>query len=348
MYRNTYAEINLEAIRHNLEVLNQKFSNYDYRFAVVKADCYGHGLKAIQPMLDAGCNYLAVATLEEALEVRELHPETPILCLGIIPYSGLNKAKENNITLTISNLDYVKNAPDQTFSGIKTHLKVNTGMNRLGFKDSAELAEAYSILGNVEGIYTHIYDTDSREHTEAQIQRFQELTAQLPLNEIKIVHTGASEATLNYPKPDFVNACRFGITMYGFYAPAELGLESTFSLESEVIQINTLEAGESLGYGGTFVANETTKIAVIPIGYADGIIRKNKGRNVYINNQPYEIVGNICMDMLFVKIDDTIKVGDTVELLRDKEHIKETADYLETIPYEVLCSISKRVPRIYK
>ena len=136
--------------------------------------------------------------------------------------------------------------------------------------------------------------------------------------------------------------------MYGFYAPAELGLESTFSLKSEVIQINTLEAGESLGYGGTFIANETTKIAVVPIGYADGIKQKNKGRNVYINNQPYEIVGNICMDMLFVKIDNTVKVGDIVELLRGKEHIKETADYLETIPYEVLCSISKRVPRIYK
>lgn len=348
MYRKTFAEINLSAIRHNLETLNQKFSNYTYRFAVVKADCYGHGLSAIQPMLDAGCNYLAVATLEEALEVRELHPEVPILCLGIISYDGLEEAKNHNITITISSLDYVKNAPAGALDNIKTHLKVNTGMNRLGIKDANELAETYNLLNSVEGIYTHIYDAENSKHTEAQIQNFKEITGKIPLENIKIVHIGASEATLNYPKPDFVNACRFGITMYGFYAPEELKLESTFSLKSEIIQINTLEAGESLGYGGTFVAEEETRIAVVPIGYADGIIRKNKGRTVYINNKACEIVGNICMDMLFVKVDNDAKVGDEVELLRNKEHIEETAKHLDTIPYEVLCSISKRVPRIYK
>lgn len=346
MFRKTFAEVNLGAIRHNLEVLNQKFSNYNYRFAVVKADCYGYGLQAIQPMLDAGCNYLAVATLEEALEVRQLHPEVPILCLGIIPYDGLETAKQNNITITISNLDYIKNAPD--LSGIKAHLKANTGMNRLGMKDAAELAEAYNSLENVEGIYTHIYDAGNREHTEAQIQKFKELTSQIPLEKIKIVHISASEATINYPKPDFVNGCRFGIAMYGFYTPEDYNLQSTFTLKSEVIQINTLQPGESLGYGGTFVAEEETKIAVVPIGYADGMIRKNKGRTVYINNKPCEIVGNICMDMLFVKVDNDTKVGDIVELLQNKEHIMEAANYLETIPYEVLCSISKRVPRIYK
>ena len=136
--------------------------------------------------------------------------------------------------------------------------------------------------------------------------------------------------------------------MYGFYAPEDYNLQSTFSLKSEVVQINTLQPGESLGYGGAFVAEEETEIAVVPIGYADGIIRKNKGRAVYINNQAYEIVGNICMDMLFVKIDNTIKVGDTVELLRNNKHIEEIAKHLATIPYEILCSVSQRVPRIYQ
>ena len=346
MFRKTFAEINLGAIRHNLETLNQKFSNYDYRFAVVKANCYGHGLQTIQPMLDAGCNYLAVATLEEAIEIRRLHPEIPILCLGIIPYDGLETAQQNNITITISSLDYIKNAP--SLQGIKAHLKVNTGMNRLGMKDAAELAEAYNLLDNVEGIYTHIYDAENHEHTKAQFQKFQELTSQIPLEKIKIIHVSASEATINYPKPDFVNGCRFGVVMYGFYAPEEYNLQSTFTLKSEVVQVNTLQPGESLGYGGTFVAQEETKIAVIPIGYADGMIRKNKGRIVYINNKACEIVGNICMDMLFAKVDDNTKVGDTVELLRSKEHIEEVAKYLDTIPYEVLCSISKRVPRIYQ
>ena len=348
MFRNTFAEIKLDAIRHNLQILNQKFSNYEYHFAVVKADCYGHGLAAIQPMLDAGCNYLAVATLDEAIEVRKLHSETPILCLGTIPYSGLETAKQNNITITISSLEYIKNAPADSLDGLKTHLKLNTGMNRLGINNPEELVESYNLLDNVEGIYTHIYDAANREHTNKQFARFSELAHSLPLENIKIVHTSASEATLYYPKPGYVNACRFGIVMYGFYAPEDYNLQSTFSLKSEVVQINTLQPGESLGYGGAFVAEEETKIAVVPIGYADGIIRKNKGRAVYINNQAYEIVGNICMDMLFVKINNTIKVGDTVELLRDNKHIEEVAKHLDTIPYEILCSISKRVPRIYQ
>lgn len=348
MFRNTFAEIKLDAIRHNLQILNQKFSNYEYCFAVVKADCYGHGLQAIQPMLDAGCNYLAVATLDEALEVRKLHSETPILCLGIIPYSGLGTAKQNNITVTISSLDYIQNAPTGSLDGLKTHLKLNTGMNRLGINNAKELVESYNLLDNVEGIYTHIYDATNREHTNEQFARFSELAHSLPLKNIKIIHTSASEATLYYPKPDFVNACRLGIVMYGFYAPEDYNLQSTFSLKSEVVQINTLQPGESLGYGGVFIAEEEAKIAVVPIGYADGIIRKNKGRAVYINNQAYEIVGNICMDMLFVKIDNTVKVGDTVERLRNNKHIEEIAKHLDTIPYEILCSVSQRVPRIYQ
>ena len=348
MFRNTFAEIKLDAIRHNLQILNQKFSNYEYHFAVVKADCYGHGLAAIQPMLDAGCNYLAVATLDEAIEVRKLHSETPILCLGTIPYSGLETAKQNNITITISSLEYIKNAPADSLDGLKTHLKLNTGMNRLGINNPEELVESYNLLDNVEGIYTHIYDAANREHTNKQFARFSELAHSLPLENIKIVHTSASEATLYYPKPGYVNACRFGIVMYGFYAPEDYNLQSTFSLKSEVVQINTLQPGESLGYGGVFIAEEEAKIAVVPIGYADGIIRKNKGRAVYINNQAYEIVGNICMDMLFVKIDNTVKVGDTVELLRNNKHIEEIAKHLDTIPYEILCSVSQRVPRIYQ
>lgn len=348
MYRNTYAEIKLDAIRHNLEILNQKFSNYEYRFAVVKADCYGHGLAAIQPMLDAGCNYLAVATLEEAIEIRKLHPDVPILCLGIVPYSGLKTAKKLNITLTISSLEYVENAPEGSLDGIKTHLKVNTGMNRLGINNAEELVKTYNLLDKVEGVYTHIYDAEDHLRSEIQFDRFTDLVHALPLHEIRIIHAGASEATLNYPKLDFANACRFGIVMYGFYAPEDFGLQSTFSLKSEVVQINVLQAGESLGYGGTFVADEETHIAVVPIGYADGVIRKNKGRAVFINGQPCEIVGNICMDMLFVKVNNSVRVGDEVEILRDIKHIEAVAKHLDTIPYEVLCSVSKRVPRLYQ
>ncbi len=138
----------------------------------------------------------------------------------------------------------------------------------------------------------------------------------------------------------------FGIIMYGFAEDKSLQLESTFQLKSEVIQIHTLKEGDTVGYNAMFKATEETKIAVVPIGYADGIIRKNTGRNVYINGKVYEIVGNICMDMMFVKVDDDVKVHDVVEVLRDREHVEEVARHLDTISYEVMCSIGKRVPRI--
>ena len=136
--------------------------------------------------------------------------------------------------------------------------------------------------------------------------------------------------------------------MYGFTSDKTLKLKDTFKLYSEVIQINTLNKSDVVGYNGEYIAKEPNeKIAVIPIGYADGIIRKNKGRTVYIKNKEYKIVGNICMDMLFVKVDDSIKVHDKVIILKDIKHIEKVAKYLKTIPYEVICSIGKRVPRKY-
>lgn len=134
--------------------------------------------------------------------------------------------------------------------------------------------------------------------------------------------------------------------MYGLIDYNDIEFKSTFSLYSEVIQINEVTNG-IVGYNGFYKVNGTEKIAVVPIGYADGIIRKNSGRNVYINNKEYKIVGNVCMDMLFVKVDDSVKVGDKVEIIKDINHIKQIAKHLDTITYEVICSIGKRVPRIY-
>lgn len=134
--------------------------------------------------------------------------------------------------------------------------------------------------------------------------------------------------------------------MYGLIDYENIEFKSTFSLYSEVIQINDVENGV-VGYNVAYKVNGKEKIAVVSIGYADGVIRKNTGRYVYINDKEYKIVGNICMDMLFVKVDDSAKVGDKVAIIKDIEHIKEIANYLDTITYEVICSVSKRVPRIY-
>lgn len=350
MYRNTYVEVNLNNIKYNVSTLINKYHDYKYFFGVVKADCYGHnGNKVVKTIIDAGCNYLAVATLDEALEIRKDIKDIPILCLGIIDIKYLPLCTENNITITISNLDYVKMI--DTNSNLKVHIKINTGMNRLGVNNKEEFNEIYNIIKNskmeLEGIFTHIYDVNNVNSTLKQFEKFEQITNDINLSDIPIVHIGASEATEFYPKKEYANGCRLGIAIYGLIDYKNVKFKDTFSLYSEVIQINEIE-NETVGYNGTYKATKKEKIAVIPIGYADGIIRKNKGRYVYINDKQYQIVGNICMDMMFVKIDDTIKVGDKVAIIKDINHIKEISEHLDTIPYEIICSISKRVPRIFK
>lgn len=351
--RNTYMEIYLNKIENNVRKIIEKNNNYEYYFGVVKANCYGTGdIETVKSIIAGGCNYLAVATYEEAIHTRKNFNEIPILCLGIIPKEYLEESIKNNITITINSLEYLNEVIDVLNENVKAHIKLNTGMNRLGISNKEELKKVYDILENkkvnIEGIYSHIYDACNEERYNKQINKYYELIKMIDFEKIKIRHISASEAIVNYEKPEFINGCRLGIIMYGFTNCKELNLESTFKLKSEVIQINQLEEGETVGYGGMYTATEKTKIAVVPIGYADGIIRKNTGRDVFINNKRYPIVGNVCMDMMFIKVDDSVKVHDTVEVLKDNEHIEEVAKHLETISYEVMCSIGKRVPRINK
>jgi alanine racemase len=218
-------------------------------------------------------------------------------------------------------------------------------MNRLGFSNIDDFKYSYDLIKdkvNVEGIFSHIYNAVNKEDTYKQIYLFKVYS---DIVDVKIRHFFASDALLLYEKPDFCNGCRLGISMYGIIDYKDIKFKPTFSLYSEVVQINDVE-NETVGYNGRYKVNGKEKIAVVSIGYADGIIRKNTGRYVYINGKKYQIVGNVCMDMLFVKVDDTVKVGDKVTVIKDIEHIKEIANHLDTITYEVICSISKRVPRI--
>lgn len=347
-YRPTFVEVNTGALKRNIEKLVNRYADYEHHFAVVKADCYGHGvIPCTRVAIEAGCDYLCVATLDEAMELRSEFTTIPILCLGIIDLRFLPDCVENDITITLGSLDYIRQLPKDL--GLKAHIKINTGMNRLGLSSREELNEALELLKStkitVEGIYTHIFEADNREKTEAQFAKFEEITSDCDLSILKFVHVGASDATEFYPKRPYANACRLGISMYGLIDYPDIEFESTFRLMSEVVQINEVDSG-TLGYNGTYAITEPQRIAVIPIGYADGIIRKNKGRNVYINDKPCEIIGNVCMDMMFARVDNSVKVGDKVEVIRDIEHIKEITKHLDTITYEVTCSIGKRVPRI--
>lgn len=345
--RKTFCEVNLINLEDNVKTIINTYNNYDYYFGVVKADCYGHGdIECIKSIINGGCNYLAVATLKEALFIRRHYKDIPILFLGCVDVDDINLCISNNITVSVCSLEHAKNISNYC-RGSRVHIKLNTGMNRLGISNKKDLVEVFNLLdgATIEGIYSHIYDACSEVDYNKQINSFESLLDGIDLNN-KIIHIAASDTIVNYSKPSFVNGCRLGIIMYGFND--KLSLKSTFRVVSEVIQINTLNVGDSLGYNAIYKASSNNeKVAVIPIGYADGIIRKNSGRYVYINNKKYPIVGNICMDMLFVKVDDCVSLHDQVEVLRNNEHIIEVSNYLETIPYEVLCSISKRVERVY-
>lgn len=346
MIRQTYEEINLKALESNVKSIISQSSEYKYHIGVVKANCYGLGLKCIKSIIKGGANYLAVSSLEEALSIRKITKEK-ILILEPINPKYISLARENNITLTISSLEYLNSVKDQEFT---CHIKINTGMNRLGINSKEEFDEVYNIIMNsnitLEGIYTHIYKASDSKCTNNQFKKFEYITSDIDLNTIPIVHIPNSETIFNYKKKPYINGCRMGIIMYGF--SNDIKLNSVFSLISKVIEIKHIHSGDTVGYDGKYTATGDESIAVLPIGYADGILRHNSGRNVYINGKEYKIVGNICMDMLFVKVDDNVKVNDEAYIIKDNDHINQIASYLDTINYEVMCSISDRVVREYK
>ena len=347
MYRNTYVNIYLNNIKENVEKIIKTYNDYKYHIGVVKADSYGHnGSSVIKSIIDGGCNYLAVSSLDEALEIRKDF-DIPILCLGIINEKYMEVCSKNSIDVTVTNLEYLKKIKDYK---LNIHIKIDTGMNRLGVKDKEEFSKMIDIINDsnlyLKGIFTHIYKATDQELTDKQISKFKEITSYIDLKTIDMVHIPQSDTLVNHEKIDFVNGCRLGIIMYGL-TDNHLDLKNTFEFCSEIIEIKKLKKGETVSYDGIYKADNDELIGIVSAGYADGINRKLSGENIYINNKKYKIIGKICMDMFMVKIDDSVKLYDKVYIYKDINHIINLSKYLDTIPYELLCNVSKRVPRIY-
>lgn len=353
MYRNTYAQIDLRAIEENVKKIINKYNNYKYYFGVVKADAYGHtDLKVVKRVISGGCNYLAVSSLEEAIKIRRNFPDIPILCLEPVDLKYISKCEEYNVTLTISSIKHLEKLLEKKYDNLKVHIKIDTGMNRLGIKTKEEFNKIYNLIKEnniyLEGVYSHICWANNKYYTLNQFKKFKDILSDIDYTSIPIIHLPNSETLVNYPKLDIVNGTRLGIIMYGFTDDKKLNLESTFSVISEIIEIKNIKKGEIIGYSGVYQADQDITIGIISIGYADGIIRSNTGRNVLINNREYPIVGNICMDMLMVKIDERVDLYDKVYIIKDVNHINKIAQYTKTIPYEIICLISKRVAKRYK
>ena len=379
MYRNTYVEVNTNTIKNNIKNIIQYNNKYKYYIGVVKGNAYGHGLKVGKYMIESGINYLAVSTLDEALEIRNnVDKNIPILILQPVNLENIDICLKNNITITISNYEYYQHLIKLNINNLKVHLKIDTGMNRLGINNKEYINEIYNNKKfNLEGIYTHLATIGiSDDRFDKQINKFRELTKDIDLNKIEIVHLYSSNAFIIHPKLEFANAVRLGIIMYGIsprninnkglknflrklkrdYTRKKLKLSiinDDFSIDvkpalklcSEVSEIKEVDALEYIGYGNHYKTNEKCKIAIVPVGYMDGLSLNNSGRNVIINNNNYPIVGVINMGMITVKIDDTVKLHDKVIIIKN---IREISNYTNTTPHQLITSISPILPRIYK
>ncbi|SET79590.1 alanine racemase [Oceanobacillus limi] len=367
-YRQTWAEIDLGAIKYNIEQVKAKLPQQSDIIAVVKADGYGHGsVQVANKALEAGAKALAVALLEEAFVLREAGFKVPILVLGWVSPEYAAIAAENNITLTFFQkewMDEVALLPMK--KKVKLHMKWDTGMGRIGIRTETELKNILQGLKNnknieLTGVYTHFATADDQDLTfyHQQNKRFQELLKvfQEIWSEPVVIHTGNSAASIRFPK-EMHNYIRLGISMYGLYPSKPVKLErslqlkAAFSLHSRLVHVKRVPAGQSISYGRTYITKESEWIGTIPIGYGDGWSRRLQGKEVLVNGKRMPIVGRVCMDQVMIRLDQEYKLGTKVTLIGEQKNnsieMDEIADYLDTINYEIPCMINERVPRRYK
>lgn len=347
--------ISLSQFRENIKNIRKKLEPETKFLAVVKADAYGHGaLKIAKTAEKENVDYFGVATLDEAIELREGGVQTPILILTEPLDNSISRAFYYDVSLTIYSkkmLNKLARLKDKYSKPIKLHLKVDTGMNRIGIQEKEVIPFIKEIKKYpnfyLEGLLTHLAESDNKcsNYANEQYDRFFEIINLLKKNniEIPLIHMANSGAIINFPRTQ-LDMVRTGIALY----------KNVATFKTRILQIKYVQKNEPIGYSRGFVASEKIRIAVLSVGYADGYSRllSNKGA-VLIKGQHCPIVGNICMDISMVSIPEelNINVGDEVTLIGDdndsKISVDDIADLMGTISYEVLCSIGKRAIRIY-
>jgi alanine racemase len=363
----TWAEIDLEAIKHNLNQIKAIVEPEGSKvLAVIKDNAYGHGALEVAQVAQVGM--FGVATVEEAIKLRQGNVKTPILIFCCVLPEQAETVVQYDIAQTICDLDVCKSLSDaaKRFGKVaKVHIKVDTGMGRIGIAYDKAVEFIKQVLQiphiAVEGIYTHFASADTdREFTELQIDRFRSVISYL--NEIgihiPIRHAANSAGVLNFPSAYF-DMVRPGLAIYGLYPcdnpVKQVELKPALSLKTRVVYLKELPAGHSVSYGRTYITNKPNKVATLAIGYGHGYNRKlsNKGE-VLIKGKRAQIIGLICMDQCLCDVTDIpdVSVGDEVVLIgkQGDEQITadEIADKIGTISYEVVCGIHSNVPRIYK
>lgn len=354
-YRDTYAYIRLDYLKDNVNVLYQKVQKP--MMAIIKANAYGHGYQQVANVLKdhPSIAMFGVATLKEAIDLRKAGVDKDILVLGAIPLEDLDMVIDYDITLTLYSKDYMQEIIYLYHhqKPVKVHIKVDSGMNRLGFKTKEDfeniLSACPSHIFQIDGVFTHFATADDPKQDEAYFQQLEHFYHIIGNHEFKYIHCQNS-ASMMYHDATKSNLTRIGIAMYGVDPAGEEcdNLKQVMSLYTKVAMVKKVKKGEHIGYGYTYQAQEDEFIATLPIGYADGFIRANQGRCVYIRGKEYPIVGRVCMDQMMVKVDENIKIHDQVEIFGEHISLARMAKELKTIPYEITCLVSERVERIYK
>ncbi|NHB25424.1 alanine racemase [Helicobacter pylori] len=373
--RASFVEVNTHSLRHNFNAVKSIVPKDACVMVVVKANAYGVGaLKASEIFLQEGANYLGVATLDEALELRSHFSQTPILILGYSPNTNASMLVDNDLSAMVFSLEQAEVFSQMALKSqkrLKIHLKIDTGMHRLGleptFKSIETIKKIRALKGlEVEGIFTHLSNADAKikTHAKNQMKAFNAFLEQLLDQKIEFQYRHAYNSAgilslCNGNENRFLNLYRPGIMLYGFYPSSEMKescptiLKNVISLKARIVQIKRVKKGELIGYGKHFYTNEETLVGVLALGYADGLVRDLGNRiQVAINNQLAPLIGKVCMDQCFIKLNNIeAKEGDEVILFGDKSakanDASEIATLLNTIPYETISTLSKRLERVY-
>ena len=368
--RPVWAEINLDNLAHNMKETRRVVNKNTLITAVIKADGYGHGAVCIgQTLLDNGANRFAVATLSEAIQLRASFPNTEIMVLGYTPNDLTEDILANNIIQTIYTLEqaeYFSKLALLSNKKITVHIKLDTGMNRLGMQESQETIDSILQMSKfeglfIEGIFTHFAMADEidKEYTNNQVKKYKKIVNTLEENglNIPIKHVSNSAAIIDMPELN-MDMVRAGIMLYGLYPSKNVNqnnvnLKEVMCLKAKISQVKEIPKGTGVSYGLKYKCTKNSKVATLPIGYADGFTRMLSGKaSAMLQNKKVPIIGNICMDQCIIDISGLdAKIDDEVVLFggNDKNGISITSvsELLNTINYEIVCMVDKRVPRVY-
>lgn len=368
-YRPTWAEINLGNLTHNVKAFRQHIPQPTRLMAVVKADGYGHGdAEVARAALAAGADWLAVALVEEGIRLRQAGLAAPILILGYLPPESLSAVIQYRLTPAITDISTLLLMEDEARRQrrkVGIHLKVDTGMGRLGPRDTGGLDLAKRTLTSshleLEGVFTHFATADDEDkgYTNAQLDKFKRLVETIKKEKPQVIaHCANSAAAIEIPQAYF-DMVRIGISLYGLYPSGQvkklIPLKPVMSLHTSIAFVKEVPAGTAISYGRTFVTSCPSRIATLPLGYADGLFRTLSGKAEFlIQGRRVPQIGRICMDYTMADITDLpeAEVGEPVVVFgsQGQEHISadELAQLTGTISYEILCAVSARVPRYYK